>query len=163
VAAWKKQKAEKLAEAAAAELAKKLQTATGEDAWKSVVKEEQLPLVFKPTLFTWMSGANQFNPFLSEVEGVDTAGPEFMQKVFSTTAGQSGVAPNGPRTIYYVYRVLEFLPEATELEKRFSTDTVQGAARSLAFNDAQEMFASWYSEVEKELDVKWVASDAELD
>jgi hypothetical protein len=163
VAAWKKQKAEKLAEAAAAELAKKLQTATGEDAWKSVVKEEQLPLVFKPTLFTWMSGANQFNPFLSEVEGVDTAGPEFMQKVFSTTAGQSGVAPNGPRTIYYVYRVLEFLPEATELEKRFSTDTVQGAARSLAFSDAQEMFASWYSEVEKELDVKWVASDAELD
>jgi len=163
VAAWKKQKAEKLAEADAAELAKKLAAGTGDDVWKSVVKEEQLPLVVKPTLFTWMTGANQFSPFLSEVEGVDTAGPEFMQKVFATTAGQSGVAPNGPRTIFYVYRVVEFLPEAAELEKRFSTDTIQGSARTLAFNDAQEMFSSWYGELEKELEVKWAASDEELD
>jgi hypothetical protein len=163
VAAWKKQKAEKLAEADAAELAKKLAAGTGDDVWKSVVKEEQLPLVVKPTLFTWMTGANQFSPFLSEVEGVDTAGPEFMQKVFATTAGQSGVAPNGPRTIFYVYRVVEFLPDAAELEKRFATDTIQGSARTLAFNDAQEMFASWYGELEKELEVKWIASDEELD
>lgn len=163
VTAWKKQKAEKLAEEAAGELSKKLQAATGDEAWKSVVKEEQLPLVFKPTLFTWMSGANQFNPFLSEVEGVDTAGPEFMQKVFSTSAGQSGVAPNGPRTVYYVYRVIEFLPDTAELEKRFATDTVQGSSRALAFGDAQEMFAAWYGELEKELEVTWVASDDQLD
>lgn len=162
VAAWKKQKAEKLAEEAAAELAKKLQAATGEDAWKSVVNEDQLPLVFKPTLFTWMSGANQFNPFLSEVEGVDTPGPDFMQKVFATSAGKSGVAPNAPKTVFYVYRVIEFLPDAAELEKRFSTDTVQGSARTLAFGDAQEMFAGWYSELEKELEVKWSVPDDEL-
>ena len=163
VKAWKKQKAEKLAEAAALEISKKLQAASGEDAWKSVLKEEQLSLVFKPTLFTWMSGASQFNPFVSDVEGVDTAGPEFMQKIFATAAGQAGVAANQPRNVFYAYRVLEFLPESTELEKRFAADTIQGGPRTLAFSEAQEMFAAWYGEVEKELEVKWIASDAELE
>ena len=154
--AWKKAKAEKLAEANAADIAAKLKDATGEDAWKSVVGEAQLPLVVKPALFTWMTSNPQFRPFLSDVPGIDTAGPEFMEKVFATPAGQTVVVSNAPKTAFYAVKVVEFLPDVAELEKRFVADTTQSGPRSIAFTDAETLFADWYAGVEKELDVRWV-------
>ncbi len=162
VAVWKKEKAEKLAEAAANDIANKLKASTDADAWKAALEEQQLPLVIKPSLFTWMTGAAQMNPFLSEVEGIDTAGPEFMQKVFSTPAGEVGAAANAPKTIYYAFKAIEFLPEKAELEKRFSEDTIRGSYRALAFDDARDTFVAWYTEIEKELDVQWVTPEDQL-
>jgi hypothetical protein len=154
--AWKKAKAEKLAEANAADIAAKLKEATGEDPWKSVVGEAQLPLVVKPALFTWMTSNPQFRPFLSDVPGIDTAGPEFMEKVFATPAGQTVVVSNAPKTAFYAVKVVEFLPDVAELEKRFVADTTQSGPRSIAFTDAETLFADWYAGLEKELDVRWV-------
>ena len=163
VKAWKKEKAEKLAETDASAIVTKLKTSGGTEGWKAVLSETQLPLLVQPTLFTWMSGADQFNPFLTEVEGIDTAGPEFMQKVFATPANEMVVTTNGPRTVYYAVKVVEFLPAQTELEKRFASDTVQTAPRTIAFSDAQEMFATWYGDIEKELEVQWSGQEDQLD
>lgn len=161
--AWKLQKAQVLAADEADKLAKKI-AAAGAEPWKSVLQPAEQALVINTPLFSWMttSGGMFGEPVPSRVEGLDTVGPEFMRKVFSTPVGQVGVAPNQGRTVYYVARVVETTPTTEELQQRFQADSFKFAARQLAMGDANEMFGDWYESVENALQVEWLIPAEQL-
>ncbi len=91
------------------------------------------------------------------VQGLDSVGNEFMQKVFSTPVGQFTVAPNAGLNTYYVIRVAELTPSVEELRQNFETS--RGRARQLAFPERERMFSDWYQNIERKLNVQWVAAD----
>ncbi len=158
VATWQGRQARKLANDQAEALAEKLRKG-GADAWKSVLNTEQQSLVVNTTPFTWMSPPREmFAPAqITFVQGLDSVGNEFMQKVFSTPVGQFTVAPNAGLNTYYVIRVAELTPSVEELRQNFETS--RGRARQLAFPERERMFSDWYQNIERKLNVQWVAAD----
>ncbi len=80
-----------------------------------------------------------------------------MQRVFATSVGQATVAPNAGLNTYYVVRVLELTPSADELRQNFEAS--RGRARQLAFPERERMFSDWYQNIERTLNVQWMASD----
>ncbi len=138
--AWKTGQARKLATDEADKLLEKLRKG-GENAWKSVLDTDKQNLMLFPTPFTWMSPPREmFAPAqISFVQGLDSVGNEFMQKVFTTPVGQFGVAPNAGLNTYYVFRVIETTPSTEELRQNFETS--RGRARQLAFPERERMFS----------------------
>lgn len=73
--------------------------------------------------FSWLTvpGAPEPNPFsfqppqIQDPPGVQKAGPDFMRTVFDELAvGQTGVAANYDRSVYYVVRITERTPSETD-------------------------------------------------
>jgi len=54
---------------------------------------------------------------LSEVEGVQDAGSDFMREAFNLSVGETGLAMNQPQTICYVIRVVSLEPSREVLRK----------------------------------------------
>ena len=124
--AWKMIDARKKARAAAKDLAveaskanKSLQELWGKRAGLKVTLAEP---------FSWLTtgGVPLSNPYvlprLSEVDGVESAGPQFMETVFGLPLGGVGVAMNQPETAAYVVRLVETHPADKVLEKEFEVD-----------------------------------------
>jgi hypothetical protein len=156
VAAWKREKARKLAEKKAQDLVGLLDQQT-ESPWNAVLSETERPLVVQPSTFSWMQPPQSFlgAPFLSTVEGVESPGEDFMRQVFSTPVGKSTVAANAPKSIYYVVRVAEVIPQGKDLQELFARTPIQMESRQLGFMENQPIFADWYSQLESEMQVKW--------
>ncbi|MFO0354020.1 MAG: hypothetical protein ACK50O_11995 [Pirellulaceae bacterium] len=156
VAAWKRAEARKLAEKKAQDLVGLLDQQT-ESPWNAVLSETERPLVVQPSTFSWMQPPQSFlgAPFLSTVEGVESPGEEFMRQVFSTPVGKSTVAPNAPKSIYYVARVTEVIPQGKDLQEMFARTPIQMESRQLGFMENQPIFADWYRQLESEMQVKW--------
>ncbi|MCC6512307.1 MAG: hypothetical protein IT423_24630, partial [Pirellulaceae bacterium] len=159
--AWKTQKARELAREEAEKLADKLRKVT-EEPWKSVLDTQQQTLLINPAPFTWMSPPREmFAPAqITFVQGLDSVGSEFMQRVFNAPAGQVVVAPNQGLTTYYLVRLLELTPNNEELRQNFEVS--RGRARQLAFPERERMFSEWYQNIESKLNVQWLASDESL-
>ncbi len=136
---WRSRQARKLASDHAESLAEKLRKG-GEEAWKTVLDTQQQTLLITPTPFTWMSPPREmFAPAqITFVQGLDSVGNDFMQRVFNTPVGQFAVAPNAGVNTYYVVRVLETTPGVDELRQNFETS--RGRARQLAFPERERMF-----------------------
>lgn len=95
---------------------------------------EQFPErdVKQTNLFAWyetdLSGGFNSQPRptrLSRVDGVDDAGPEFMQTVFGLDVDQVGTAMNNPETICYVIRVKSQTPARSQLYDAFMVENFQ--------------------------------------
>ncbi|MGN6543446.1 MAG: hypothetical protein ACTHK7_00230, partial [Aureliella sp.] len=161
IEAWKTQRARVLAEEEARKLADKLKSA-GDEPWKSVLDAQKQTLVVNPPPFTWMSPPREMFAAaqISFVQGLDTVGQDFMQRVFATRPGQVTVAPNQGLNTYYVVRVLELTPTADQLRQNFEIS--RGRARQLAFPERERMFADWYDTIERKLNVQWMAAPETL-
>jgi len=88
--------------------------------------------VTRTNAFAWyetdLSGG--FNPQptptrISRVDGVEDAGPEFMQTVFGLDIDQVGTAMNHPESICYVIRVTSQTPTRSQLYDAFMVDNFQ--------------------------------------
>jgi hypothetical protein len=75
--------------------------------------------------FSWLTLGNVpadpgAQPRLSEVEGVDRAGEQFMKTVFDLQPAGVGVAMNVPQDTVYVVRLIVTWPRPSALSGRFS-------------------------------------------
>ena len=159
IAAWKTQKARKLAADEAEKIAKKI--AAGEQPWKDALSVAQQSLVVTTDPFTWLSGFGE-TPRISNIPSLDTVGDEFMKKVFATQAGKSSSAPNNGQNVYYVFRVAEMSPPMTELQERFASDPNKSAARRVAMATGRDIYSGLYETIVERLNVQWEVAPSEL-
>ncbi len=110
--------------------------------------------------FSWMThGAvpammSQQPPKLSEVDGVDMAGEDFMRTVFNLDVGQVGIAMNQPQTAVYVVRPTRVNPTSTVLWELFLVDDFSKYA-SVAYGDQRQILDSWQDELETAAGLTW--------
>lgn len=164
---WKQVEARKLAEAEArvlAESARKSGRALA-DAY-----ENRPGAVIKAAgPFKWLvpMAADPLSPQnvryrLSDVEGVDAAGQEFMRSVFSLGVGDIGVAWNEPQSTVYVVRMQRLAPEDMILWERFAAATPQSYT-FVGQNDLQEVANSFSKDLQEQAGLVWHdASDEDL-
>jgi hypothetical protein len=139
--AWKMVQARKLAELKAKELAERANE-QGKPLAAVFPKEK----VIETDPFSWLTyGAvprrGRFpEPRLGQIEGVQDAGPAFMEQVFSLKDGEAGVAMNHPQTVAYVVQPQSHLADLEALRRRFQTQP--GMAPQLAMMQNQQQILS---------------------
>jgi hypothetical protein len=118
--------------------------------------------------FSWLTtgSAPMANPFsqpplrLSEIDGIDQAGPDFMRAVFALDVGQVGVAMNHPKTHMYVIRVTFQNKSAEVLQSdflaRLEDRGMQQQVNSAAQLDHQLLSERWFEEVDRSLHLIWL-------
>jgi SurA N-terminal domain len=122
---------------------------------------DELPAPIKPEPFSWLTyGAtvninNNMPPRLSAVAGIEDAGNEFMQVVFSQPVGGINIAFNNPQSICYVVEVTEFEPGLPTLQRTFLADDYRTYAR-VALPRQQQMVLAWNNSIKQEAGLKWV-------
>ncbi len=94
-------------------------------------------------------------PRLSEVEGVDQAGPDFMKTVFGLQPGGLGVATNVPQDLVYVVRVIDYEPSGEQLRDDFAREN-PSRYMAAAREDQFQIYENWIADLNKEADVKWL-------
>lgn len=148
---WKRDQARQLADNAAQEIAKKV---VGTDPWGAALNESEKALIVESEPFTWMQRFGEFS-MTSNVPKLDAVGAEFMQKVFTASAGQVVVAANGARNVFYVCRIVEFGPAEDELHQRFNSDPLKSGPMSIASEESDRMVVDWYQSLETQMGVDW--------
>jgi len=156
LAKWKQVQARKLAVAATERLAADARTA------KKPLKEA-LPgrRVFTAGPFTWMTESLAARlmgpgepPHLSEVEGVDRPGDDFMRAVFRLSPGEIGVALNQPKTVAYVIRLDELRRSDESLWVVFEL-TPPAEYADVAADELQQTYRDWLDEIKSSAGLKW--------
>lgn len=153
--AWKYEQARKLAEERALALRDVVksskddfaaalagQTVTGEPGTKSVV-------IFESPRFSWLTTdmSTPFDPELGDflaprrsfINGVDQPGDDFMKLVFEDLGvGESGVAANFPRSVFYLVRVRDRdgVEESKDVEEYVSMNELRSKFASSLGQDA---------------------------
>jgi len=119
------------------------------------------PAAIKPEPFSWLTYGttaninNNMPPRLSAVTGIEDAGNDFMQVVFSQPVGGIGIAFNNPQTICYVVQVTEHEPGLTVLQRTFLADDYRTYAR-VALPRQQLLGTAWNNSIKQEAGLKWV-------
>jgi hypothetical protein len=146
--------------------ARKLAQEEAEREAQNVKKDQTLKDVFGEKVtasgkFSWLRGPNMpmgmgGEPTLSEVNGVEQAGDEFMRTVFGLKVGETGVAVNESKSIYYVVRVTSRTPDEENLREQFvgSRAALQSAA-SVARQERGQLGQQWLADLQKEFKVEW--------
>jgi hypothetical protein len=147
--------------------ARELARAAAEKNVKDVTADKSLAEVFGETkvtvsgLFPWLRSFAAFGfgePQLSQVDGVEYAGNDFMRVVFNLPVGGVGVAPNQPESIFYVVRVLKRSPGDEVMRELFASSSPQRLLEQIgmvAYREHQELDNQWLADLSKEYDVKW--------
>ncbi len=109
--------------------------------------------------FTWLTrGTAPFGsvPMLSDPDGVQMAGEEFMQAVFSLEPGGTAVAFNEPQTVCYAIKLVSLEPDAAALQQRF-LDAASDPRRlaTVAEGDVRAAYARWLEDVSRRQGVEW--------
>ena len=144
--------AKEAAKAAAEELRKNNQSPA--DAYRTDPNKE----VIESDQFTWMTAPSV--PYLparlSTIPGIRFAGNDFMKAVFSLGKGDIGVASDNPeKTVYLVYLKSE-ASAPDQLKENFLRTGPSFEVQNLAASEARNLLSEWYTEYEKELEVKWI-------
>ncbi len=156
---WKMSKARKLAKKAAETLADECRK-SGQSFEITFVERPELGVV-STRPFSWMTygnvplGTARTPARLSQIEGVDMAGPDFMRTVFQLKQGRVGVAMNHPEAIAYVVRVSEINPPRSTLWAQFQVDNFATYA-DVASADRGQMFQAWRDELKQTAGLKWM-------
>ena len=157
-----KAKAEKMASFATAE---GNNVATVESRLRKAADEEPKLPVLSTGLFSRMTQRYTFNPDQpfpfaqvdSEVPNVDRAGTEFMDTAFSLQAGQAGVAPNAPESVYYAIAVTDRQPAKTEdFFSRWAAIEMQYLQEQ-----TQETSQRWMEDQRKEAGLKMISQKSD--
>ncbi len=152
--AWKTQEARKLAEEAAKTLAADV---TKGKSLKDIHGDKTI----ESGKFTWLRGPNTpygagGQPQLSEVTGIDQAGDDFMRAVFNLGVGETGVAPNQSRNIFYVVRVTARIPSDDILREQFVGSRMgHQSVMPVAQLERRQLEQLWFQDLAKEFDVEW--------
>jgi hypothetical protein len=149
---WKKRKAFELALMDAQKLAEK---AKGPTTLFDVVPDRTK--VVEPPAFSWMmtGGFGMGRPEFSTVQGIELAGREFMQGVFSLKPAEAGAAPNQPHSRVYVVRVKSQEPDDARLQTQFSEMGYNQLVLMLASDERQFAWAKSLQNIEDEYRVTW--------
>jgi hypothetical protein len=109
--------------------------------------------------FTWLSrGSASFGApvTLSQPEGLEMPGDDFMRAVFALEPGGTAVAFNEPRTVCYVIRLVSFSPPDEELRQKFlDPDVDRQRIGAVAERDQARAFEAWLADVEKQAGLEW--------
>jgi hypothetical protein len=149
---WKQRQAYELARGEAQRLADKAKSAM------SLV--EVVPDAAKlvtPPAFSWMTPGSfgMSGPEMSPVPGIELAGQDFMQGVFSLVPGQCGVAPNQAHSVVYLVRVNSQEPDEEKLKSQFLESGYNQLVIMLAQRESLFTSVEWYRGVAREYQVKW--------
>ncbi|MDG2207332.1 MAG: hypothetical protein P8K78_05460, partial [Pirellulales bacterium] len=118
--------------------------------------------------FSWLTSgsAPMMNPFaapplrLSQVDGIDQPGTEFMKVAFSLQKGQAGVAINHPQTHVYLIQVTFENKSQEVLEQDFLTSLddprTDREVQSAAQLDRQLLAARWFEAMDRSIDLVWL-------
>lgn len=147
LAAYKKIEARKLAQKHADALAAEARKQP--KPLKELFAADKSLTFLEPPAFSWLTrgsaGAtdSRSEPRLSEVEGVNDAGDDFMRGIFSLEDdGSVGVTWNQPQDIAYVVRVKSFSPSPHVLRTTFLIDSPFESAAA-GFNDQRRTYRAW--------------------
>ncbi len=156
IAAWKRNEALQLAKAEAERLAK---AARPDQPLRETVGEKLADRVFETGPFSWMTrGATPTgmgSPTLSQVPGVEGAGPEFMRSVFRLQPGQTGVAVNEPRSVVFVVRLLDQMPDEDTRRQAFLRSGVTFDTMYMAYSERERLVQDWYEDLQRHYNVQW--------
>lgn len=146
---WQVQRAADLAESKAKEIASRVGASSLAE---SLDDEADRKLVIRPNPFTWLNAliAN-FDIQLSDVEGLQPIGNDFMEKVFSANPGDTVVVPDFAKEVYYVVRVNSFAPNEDDLLVRFATAPNTTGVQNAANLDSARSLPAWFSNLQKQL------------
>jgi hypothetical protein len=157
VDAWKHREAFVIAKAEAEKLAK--QAASDKPLGESLSDLDGLQVI-QPAPFSWMSmGSTPFggagSPVLSQVDGVEAAGMDFMKSVFSLKQGEVGVAVDQPHDMVYVVRILAETPSDEMRKEQFLASGLTPEVSQIAYVEIEGVWQDWYRDLEREMKVKW--------
>lgn len=147
---WRNQQAFKLAETRARELASKVGSAPLAD---SLATPEERALILEPASFTWynpMFARTESRMQISTVELLQPVDYQFMEAVFSSQVGETTVAPDMNKTIYYVVKVVEMTPDTNTLLERFASSPLEGVA-TLSRIESDRAIQPWFQNLQKQL------------
>ncbi len=162
--AWKMLQARELALAEAGRLADEVRKSGA--ALQEALAQRPNVRISRPEPFSWMIGGDALPgistpggtygalPETSDVAGVDYAGEEFMQAIFSLAAGEIGVTANQPKTTVYVARLIETSPPHKVLWSTFLVAPYLSYSRS-GDPMRQQAFAAWYDEIVADAGLVW--------
>jgi len=158
VQAWKLNKARELAKKRGEEYAE--QARTQKKSLAELFGSQPNMKISEPAPFSWLTLGNVplqqgAEPRLSEVDGVDQAGPDFMRTVFGLSAGGVGVAFNQPQDMVYVVRAIEFEPSEEQLRDEFARENPMRYL-SAAREDQRAIFQNWIEDLKTDADVRWL-------
>jgi hypothetical protein len=118
--------------------------------------------------FSWLTSgsaplANQFSQSrlrLSEIDGIDQAGPDFMQAAFVLEVGDVGVAMNHPQTHMYMIRITFQNKNSEVIQEDFLSHLedprTQQQIRSAAQLDWQLLSERWFDEINRSINLVWL-------
>lgn len=164
--AWKMNKARELAVKRAQELVEEAKRSA--EPLKAVFADESSLPVTETVPFSWLTAGGfssmggRTPPRLSEVEGVEQPGPDFMKEVFNLPLGGVGQAWNQPQTIEYVVRVVSLEPSPDVLRAKFAAEPYSSYA-IVARTDGIQFQEAWLKGIETEAELKWHQPRAALD
>lgn len=146
---WQVQRAADLAESKAKEIASRVGASSLAE---SLDDEADRKLVIRPNPFTWLNAliAN-FDIQLSDVEGLQPIGNDFMEKVFNANPGDTVVVPDFAKEVYYVVRVNSFAPNEDDLLVRFATAPNTTGVQNAANLESARSLPAWFSNLQKQL------------
>lgn len=156
--AWKLVEARKLARDRAEQLAETARKSG--KALKEVFADDPKHDAVHAGPFSWMTYGDippmlaQEPPRISEVEGVDFTGQQFMQDVFALNEGELGVTMNQPQTFAYVVRMDSLVPSQTVLWEGFLADSF-GKYAAAGAPDFQQVQAAWQRSIEEAAGLQW--------
>lgn len=159
VLAWKTIRARELARKRAEELAGQARAANKPMSETFANQGELKVTETKP--FSWLTiGSVPFDfsgaqPRISEVDGVDRPGQNFMETVFGLTPGQVGVAMNEPENMVYVIRLVEFDRPAEELRTDFAAEPPT-RYMNVATDQRRDVYLAWLDDLNRAAKVHWV-------
>jgi hypothetical protein len=159
VFAWKLTKARDKARRRADELAGQARTA--KKPLNEVFAGEGDLKVTETNPFSWLSAPNVPQdpsgslPRISQVDGVEHPGDEFMETVFNLSPGEIGVALNQPKDTVYVIRLIEFDRPLEQLRDEFASEPPM---RYLSAADAERrtVYVAWLDDVKKDAGLHWL-------
>ncbi|HJT30648.1 MAG TPA: SurA N-terminal domain-containing protein [Pirellulales bacterium] len=154
---WKLVQAREIAEKKAQTMAAEAKSAG--KPLKEVFADQEMTVVQTPP-FSWMSrgtaSVNMRSPLeVSEVEGVERPGADFMREVFNLGVGDVGAAMNQPQTIAYVIRVTSLQPPRELLRSRFMAAPFMLYAEA-GTDHRQQIVESWRKGIDAEANLTWV-------
>jgi hypothetical protein len=166
IAAWKMVEARKDAEKQAqqyAEIAKKAEIKDGKpQTLTDLYNAKVLPVAPNEIgSFSWMTPGLQQNepPSITKVNGLDSAGHDLMQMIFNLKQNEIGVAPNEPKSVYYVVQVIE-TSDMNKLRDSFLQDvrTLNGWQQFAAANINEQIteYRSFFDKLRQRYKLEFV-------
>ena len=106
--------------------------------------------------FAWLSTGPNGQPVLSQPEGVQMPGEDFMEAVFGLEPEQTTVAFNEPRTVCYAIRLDAVEPPAAELREKFlEAKSDPRRIGAVAQGEFSRSFGDWLTGLEKRYGLTW--------